>query len=272
MNGIEEESLPLLKNLATEVQQVLTSFYNLQDDQIPTAADFIWDSSRLTLEETFNTTISDDTPSVLISFLSQGEFAAVIYLDEATQAELAHSSSQSRLRGNHIQAYATLIEEISHFIYKHYFFSQRQKKASAPNVELQGTIDRYLVGQQLAVNYFSRTLTKGDQRLALEVNEALHNIHSFPKGRPIEYILGHQLGEQFISYLNQVQLEGKDPTDLVTHFYKEDERERFRFLLETLNLKIRVISKKEEEEIRAYLEEIGLSLRETNLDRRPLDG
>jgi len=259
--SLSKEILNKTGALANQVQQVICDFYQIQ---IPIqVGSFIWDQTKKDLESFLGRPL--EYQICHISHVEGGNFSSIVYLDQRTVEQLADSTERSRLVGADRDVFASLVEEVSHFVYAHNYWQTYGQKASHPTTEIIGTIDRYNIPQQLIVAGTGWSLTTEQQTNIYMHNIASREPEAFPDGRPAEYILGHQLGEDMIAYLISLSENGYNSAEFLEQFYKETDREKLRFMLEEMKVKIPFFKHSEVQEVNELLSSFNLNLSRENI-------
>ncbi|MEA2056549.1 MAG: hypothetical protein U9O78_02410 [Patescibacteria group bacterium] len=254
-----------VQKLATEIEQIICQIYSVDQTNLTMVADYIWDDSEERLKQLTGLKALNYPGTTCTIVIDEMRKARVIFLFQDIKQALAHATRNSLIRGNDSTHLATLVEETSHFIYQQVYEGKHGEDPNSALTELIAVLDRYNIAQYLSIEYTDRNLSQTEHASALEEN-AVRN-ESVKGLREGKYIIGHELGEQYIGYLNQLVNGGTDPSEELHEFYSLSNREQLLYLLGTREFKIRTYKFKEEKEVRSIFQQLEIPEQYWNIEQ-----
>lgn len=122
----KKETTSKFKEIAAEIQDTLSDIYGLEDQEMERAEDFIWEESDEELKKLLR--VDQLHPRGVIYSIYKNKrdeyVGTILYMPPKTREALATSTDESRLKGEHLDDHLTLIEEVSHFVYRQYYFNK----------------------------------------------------------------------------------------------------------------------------------------------------
>ena len=187
-----------------------------------------------------------------------GEYlGTLIHIPQTKRDILASSSDASRLMGNDMPAYATLIEEVSHFTYIDWYYKTHGELPNSAMVEFVGAMDKYNVFQKEFVNKYGRFMNED------EVDKVLQEVASaytpdLVGVTPGIYVIGHRLAFSFIEYLNNLRGSGQADFALseLGKVMEMKSGPQYRYLVRVCGLQYETFSDNEEENIKSIIQEL----------------
>lgn len=250
------ETYEAVQRLVTEVQGIIREAHGLQG--ISNASERIWNGSDAELSALIRQDLLQDAGTY--SIVSEGEdLGSVIHFPPQMMDRLANSDIQSLLKGESLPDLLALIEETSHYTYQE---SYREKfpsqKPHSANTEMMGVIDKYNVLQALYIKNFGRTMDSSENAEAIYHAAVAYEESNWNGDRPAQYIIGHELGRQYVDFLNTLHSDGVDVSPELTAFYGADNRAQIEHLLYDLGLEIKTRTVAESEDVGRVFQEIGV--------------
>lgn len=230
------ETYRAVQGLVGEVQEIIKQVYDLEDTT--DAAGRVWDGKDAELEALVGRNMRPGAATYTITHEGE-DLGAIIHFPDAMMDRLAHSSAESRLKGNDLQDMLALVEETSHYLYienyKNRFLGQKPHNAA---VEMVGVIDKYNILQALFLKNFGRNMNSVEQAQSVYYNAIASEEANWTGDRPAEYIVGHDLGLQYVYYLNGLYNQGVDVSQELLTFYGASNKHQVEHLLYDLGLTI----------------------------------
>jgi hypothetical protein len=153
-----------------------------------------------------------------------------------------------------------LIEETSHHVYmesyEKHFPGQTPNRA---NVELMGVVDKYNTLQLLYQQNFGRLMNPEEHQRALSQAANACDNPTVVGDRPPEYILGHELGRQYVEYLIGLHNSGQDASRDLEAFYRMSNKQQLDHMFNDLGFKVNTRSEKEQAGVNEAIRQIVIS-------------
>lgn len=261
------ETYEAVQRLVTEVQGIIKEAHGLQG--ISNASERIWNGSDAELSALIRQDLLQDAGTY--SIVSEGEdLGSVIHFPPQMMDRLANSDIQSLLRGESLPDLLALIEETSHYTYQESYRGKfpGQKPHSA-NTEMMGVIDKYNVLQALYIKNFGRTMDSSENAEAIYHAAVASEESNWNGDRPAQYIIGHELGGQYVDFLNTLHNDGVDVSSELTAFYGADNRDQIEHLLYDLGLEVKTRTATESEDVGRVFQEIGVRVQNAPIPNQP---
>lgn len=252
-----QEAEKVVKGLVRETQTIIHDVYGLDENRIPDASEQVWNGSPQELSALMGTPPITERGTVVFGTFDGEEMVPIIYFAPSVMDTLANSNPTSRLSGNAADAMQTVIEETSHFVYDEHYKNLFGTRSHAANSELVAVLDKFNVLVGMHAKTFGGIQSLTDQDIALYANANAAN-EEFPNGRPAEYIVGHELGQQYVWYLNQLHNEGIDPTQELQAFYNMSNKQQVEHLLYNVGATLQTESPQEDAGVAKVFQELGV--------------
>ncbi|HVO13389.1 MAG TPA: hypothetical protein VMX54_21805 [Vicinamibacteria bacterium] len=153
------------------------------------------------------------------------EISVGVVLDEATARGLRERDPRVRLDGSNLGPFATLTEEVSHFVYL-LFCAQAQRSVTQLELELQAEVDKYLT----AATFFA---LQHEGALAPGLRQALFRRYRLVDGltpeRVERYRAASELADRYCGWLEAAFVRPGRHADLAREarrFYRLGQREK----------------------------------------------
>jgi hypothetical protein len=252
------EAYKTVQKLVQEVQDMIIDVYGLEGTT--NAADKLWDGSDEELKVLIRRDLLPDAGTYPI--LQSSEFlGSIIHFPQNMIEKLAHSSARSRLTGDCLPEMLALIEETSHYTYHDSYRQMRNGQSPhSANIEMIGVIDKFNILLGLHQKSFGEGMDIARQAESIYQN-AVVSEQSWPGDRPAEYIVGHELGIQYVDLLNGLHNQGTDTSSELNSFYRMSNQAQMEYLFYDLEFSVDARSPSENEGIGKAFQEIGLGLR-----------
>lgn len=241
------EAIESVKELATQVEDVIRAAYGISNGGLASVADSFWDGSDNELIGLLaRYGLRELNPRGSNYILDEKDWhGSIIYLAPDLIERLARSSPTELLTDPTLRRdFATLIEEVSHFTYDDYYRKLYGVKPHLALVEMIAVLDEYNVFQYLTRLTQGRVLGTQEHLDTLRYNEAAYNKEMRGK-RPAAYIIGHEMGVQYLLYLNRLHNQGQNAGIELSQFYNANHRRQMEHLLYDLGFRVNTFSEKE---------------------------
>ena len=248
----------------TEVGSDLRSVYDIKSD-LPKPENFFWDDTDDNLRRLYkmNTGVVPklEADAQVIGWEGDNGLIEIIRLCPDIRQKIANSSPFSRLTsdGPSVEAYITLIEEVSHFTYVHFYYDTYGKMPEPALAELIAVIDQYNVFQLQSKRYFGQLVDKKIATKLFEDQAGEYN-NDLLGNTPGRYVIGHRLGTSYLSYLNRLHNGGGGAGQELNDFYHMSNSEQLHHLLYDLQLDFRTYSEEEEVEMLDICKNLGVDV------------
>lgn len=249
------EAYRSVQGLIKEVQVIITEVYGLED--ISAASERLWDSSDQELRKRLQ---QDLLPEPATYGVRQGDqdFGSIIHFPAPMMERLSQSTLDSHMRGDCLPDMLALIEETSHYIYREFYGKKFPGQIpQSANREMIGVIDKYNVLQAMFVKRFGRSMDSVENAQAVYHNALAAEETNWPGDRPTDYIIGHELGKQYVYFLNGLHNEGVDVTEGLRMFYNTSNRQQFEHLFYDLDFRVETRTPTETAAVQTTLRQIG---------------
>jgi hypothetical protein len=261
--GVDKEQFGRVKSLVQQTERTIRAAHNIPDGEIPEAADHLWDQGDRSLQNYLRQPLNPGGANYDIQIPGedgQPEFQmVVIHLEDGIMKRLADASPRSLLKDPALHKdYQTLIEEVSHFVYTYYYRHQHGEIPHSAAIELMAVLDEYNVLQSLTQQYEGRVLSTDEHLQAIQYQQAAYN-EKMRGQRPPQYILGHELGLEYLDYLNKLHNAGEDAGIEIAQFYNAPNSTQFRHLIYDLGLEITTYGEQEDREVGQTLHELQVA-------------
>ncbi len=258
------EARGTVQQLVREVQGVLTDVYEVKG--ISSAAEAIWDESAASLQRLLRIPVPPGRTAVY-HLQSEGISDQIILFPEDEMEKLAHSSPRSRLIGDALHEMTGVIEETSHYVYVQNYEQQYGERPNSTCQELIAVIDKYNVIQFLSQRHLGRIMTSDEHTRAIKENALVATSASWRGDRPADYIIGHELGMQYVGRLINQHNQGRDVSSELLSFYHAPNSEQMRYLLYDLGFSIPTRSTGEYTAVHTAIQKMNIPPRKNPVPR-----
>lgn len=241
------EAIESVKELATQVEDVIRAAYGISNEGLARVADSFWDGSDNELRGRLaRYGLRELNPRGANYIIDEKDWrGSIVYLAPDLIERLTRSSPTELLTDPTLRRdFATLIEEVSHFTYDDYYRKFYGVKPRSALVEMIAVLDEYNVFQYLTRLTQGRVLSAQEHLDTLRYNEAAYNQKMRGK-RPGAYIIGHEMGVQYLRYLNNLHNQGQNVGIELSQFYNANHRRQMEHLLYDLGFRVNTFSEKE---------------------------
>jgi len=230
-SSFDKEQEKSLKYLVGRVEETIVEYYDIDNEEISSAVNFLWFESdealkSLTEREELN------PEGEVITYRGSGGYGSILYLNPELRRRLANLNETEMFSGNiqQFRDYLTLVEEVSHFVYINYHMKKFGEKPESALVELLATVDRFTV---IRDEYRGETLSAWLTAELHKYNEGLFN-PDFVEKIPAAYIIGHRLGVEYWERLKELPERGR--REELMFFYRQRHPDQIKHLLYDVGL------------------------------------
>lgn len=241
------DAIESVKELATQVEDVIRAAYGISNAGLARVADSFWNGGDNELRELLAKYRLKELNPMGANYVldAKGWHSSIVYLAPDLIERLARSNPAELLVDPTVRRdFAALIEEVSHFTYDAYYRKLYGVKPHSALVEMVAVLDEYNVFQYLTRLTQGRVLNTQEHLISLRYNEAAYNQEMRGK-RPGAYIVGHEMGAQYLLYLNALHNQGRDVGIELSQFYNANHRQQMERLLYDLGFRVNTYSAQE---------------------------
>lgn len=244
-----------VQKIVRETQDILTEIYDLEG--ISSAADAIWDESADSLQRLLRRPLNSGGAAVY--HLKSGDLSAqIVYIPKDEMEKLAHSNPRSRIAGNVLHEMSGIIEETSHYVYSEYYEQRFGERPNNACQELIAVIDKFNVMQFLSLKHLGRIMSPDEHTRAMKENALVATSSTWRGDRPADYIIGHELGMQYVGRLIGKHNQGENVDSELLSFYRASNREQLRYLFYDLGFRVPTRTTGEQNAVRATVQRMNI--------------
>lgn len=250
----------VVQNTIKNIQTKITTQYSLNRNVLSAASSRLWDGTDEELKQLVGLSELNPHGETYGIRINNEDLGSIIYLSQKVKKNLAAANPQTKINPEIVPDMLTAIEETSHYIYREFYSQQfNGQLPNSANSELIAVLDKYFVLESLLQHSINQPINAEDQVLIMIENApAHHNPHAWNGHRPPEYIIGHELGSQYVEFLTTLRSNGMDINQELQAFYRLDNKSQIEHLLYNVGLSINTYSSQENTGVGNMLNQLGV--------------